>query len=162
MNLEIQNLMTPQEILEKDIFEEPYIILPEDFKRFNDLLKYREEIRTLKLVPFKEKVMHEKYNSLDKGQLFTEVQQYFFDKNIVVKDNLYFYLLPYDCTQQLIWIKDKSISTQEIVEFISSVIEENHLNLNDIILFERPLGIKAKYIKGTFPQIRHIHFWTRK
>ena len=45
-----------------------------------------------------------------------------------------------------------------ILKFVQSKIDKYGY---DVILFERPLNIKTELVKGSFPYIRHIHFWHR-
>ena len=57
-----QSLLTPQSILQREELEKPYLIFPEDFKSFDDLLKVRELIRDLRLVPIKSDEMQKYYH----------------------------------------------------------------------------------------------------
>ena len=69
--------------------------------------------------------------------------------------NQFPYLLPEDTSQNIIWIKDGT-SEAEVQVFIYNRILEIE---KDIIMFERPFNVKTKMVKGSFPFIRHIHFW---
>ena len=65
---------------------------------------------------------------------------------------------PKDVSQNIIWIKENTPQKQ-VYSFINKKITEIG---NDIILFERPFGIKTKLVKPSFPFLRHIHFWYKK
>jgi hypothetical protein len=59
--------------------------------------------------------------------------------------------------QNIVWIQENT-PQNKVLEFLNAKIQE--LN-TDIILFERPFGIKTKLVKPSFPFIRHIHLWTK-
>jgi hypothetical protein len=148
----ISDLLTPQNILQKEEHEQPYIIFPQDFKSFDDLLEVRELIRDLRLVPIKSDDMQKYYHSFSKEHLLNQIN--FTDSNILYLKNNFPYLLPEDVSQNIIWIKEGT-SDIEIFNFIEDKIE----NLGDVILFERSPLIKTKLVKSSFPHIKHIHLW---
>lgn len=158
--MDVRSLLTPKHILAQEEFDEPYIILPKDFERFEQILKYRDYVRDLKLCPLKDFDSHAFYNSLGKEDLFLEVQAYLKHDDIVIRPNKYPYLLPANCEQMLIWIK-KNVSDGDVIQFIENYISENNYDISDIILFERPFHTTSKYVKGTFPHVRHIHLWRK-
>ena len=152
----IKNLLTPEHVLNKDIHDNPYVIFLEDFPSFEDLLKYRHEIRDLRLVPIKTDEMHKKYHSYDKDTLLATID--FSKCSILYMPNEFPYMLPSDVSQNLVWIKEGTSQT-EVVNFLENKIKEIG---KEVILFERPNNIKTKLVKGSFPYIRHIHFWFKK
>jgi hypothetical protein len=151
----ITNLFTPKNLLEQEEHDSPYIIFPQDFKSFEDLLKVRDLIRDLKLVPIKSDKMQEYYHSFSKEQLLNQIN--FINSNILYLENNFPYLLPEDVSQNIIWIKENTSDTE-----IFNFIEEKISQLGDIILFERSPLIKTKLVKSSFPHIRHIHLWHKK
>lgn len=151
----IQELLTPSHLLQKEEHDKPYIIFPQDFKSFEELLKVKDLIRELKLVPIKSDKMQEYYHSFNKDQL---INQIIFDtSNILYLENNFPYLLPEDVSQNIIWIKENT-SDNEVFSFIEDKISK----LGEIILFERSPLIKTKLVKSSFPHIRHIHLWHKK
>ena len=152
----IKNLLTPLSILNKEVHETPYIIFLEDFPSFDILLKYRHEIRDLKLVPIKTDEMHKKYHSYDKNALLATID--FSKSSILYMPNQFPYMLPSDVCQNLVWIKEGT-PENEVITFLEEKIKEIN---KEVILFERPNNIKTKLVKGSFPYIRHIHFWFKK
>jgi hypothetical protein len=161
MASKLYSLMTPAELLEREIFDRPFVITPEEFTSFEELLSVREEIRNLKLVPIKDDYMHDLYNSIDKEELLEEVNSYTSDSNLTFIQNQYPYWLSSDVNQSLIWIKD-GVRPLEITSFLARLIFRLDVSPDEIILFERPSNTKSVLIKGTFPAMRHIHLWTKK
>jgi len=152
------DILTPNSVLCSEEHSKPFIIFPEDFKSFEDLLKVKDLIRDLKLVPIKSDEMQLYYHSFTKEELLKTIQ---FDENsnfLFIK-NSFPYILPEDVEQYLIWIKEDT-DQEQVIKFIEEKCLE--LNTKDIILFERPFGIKTKLVKPSFPFIRHIHFWYKK
>jgi len=140
--------------------DKPSIIFTKDFPSFDDLIKVKEEIQQLKLVPIKSDEIYEKYHSIANEDLISSIE---FTSNVIFLENMYPYLLPEDISQNIIWIKDNT-SEIEIHNFIKDKYTELSLSRQnfDAIIFERPLNITTKLVKGSFPQIRHIHFWFKK
>lgn len=157
----ILDLMTPPEILNLKEFETAVPILPERFPTFDDLLWHRGAIRNLALLPVKTDEMRAYYKTLDKNELAEEVWSQLGDEYFMFAQNKFPYMVPENTLQFIIWIKDQLESRESIAEFIKYVVEMQKFRLEDLILFERPIGITTKLVKGTFPAIRHIHLWTR-
>ena len=163
---DITALLTPAEILSQPEFDHPRVIFPTPpagrgkrvITNFSQLILYREEIRTLRLLPIKNDEIHAKYNSLDKSKLIDDINLYFVDTDIIFMRNEYPYWLPSDVGQYIIWLKSDIV---DYVGFIGGVISLLGLGLDDIVMFERPKGITQKLIKGTLPKFRHIHFWVK-
>ena len=158
---DILKIMTPKELLLQSSFEKPFIISPKEFDCFETLLKYRDEIKNLLLVPVKDDDTYKKYHLVNEEDLKTEVELFLKDSPIALVKNAYPYWLSEDIEQKLIWIKE---NTEEdiVLSFIEKTLIESNLTTHEVILFERPLGIKVPLIKGTFPYKRHIHFWHKK
>ena len=150
--MDLSQLMTPKSILEKEKHDQPYLLFPEDFPTFASLYEHREAIRDLILVPIKSDDMHKYYHSLNKEELIKSVN--FNNCNILYMENQFPYMLASDVSQNLIWIKENT-TDDEVNAFILSKIKEIN---RKVILFERPTS-STKFVKGSFPHIRHIHFW---
>ncbi len=138
-------------IMKKD---EPSIIFLEDFKSFEQLWNYRDLIKELKLVPIKSDEIHTKYHSISKEDLIASIN--FENENVIFRENKYPYLLPDDISQNIIWIKEGV--SEEIVE---KFIEEKLTKYGKAIVFERGIS-DIKMVKGSFPFLRHWHFWHKK
>ena len=149
----VKKLLTPPHILNKLEHDNPFIIFPDDFKSFDELLQCREDIRDLRLVPIKSDEMQIKYHSIDKADLLSSIN--FENEDILFMQNNFPYMLPNDLNQMIIWIKEGTLE-EKVIEFIEEKIT---LYGEDVILFERPFNIKTKLVKGSFPLVRHIHFW---
>lgn len=157
---ELEKHLTPDSILKTKEFDEPYFIAPQDFKTFDDLLEYKDAIRDLKLVPLKDDTTHDKYNSSNKAEMLELLKNSLDGDIIVTSINEYPYHLPADCEQNLIWIVPETDNVT-VHLYISLLLKYLELDLKDVIFFERPLNIKSKFVKGTFPYLRHIHFWRK-
>lgn len=151
--MKVTDLLTSDDILNKKEFKQPYVLLPKDFKCYDDILKYRHMVRDLELVPIKSDEIHKKYHSVDTEKLLKSID--FSKSPILFKENEFPYLLPKDVAQYLIWIQNLT-PQKEVLNFLQSKIDEYGEN---VIIFERPLNIKTQLVKGSFPHIRHIHFW---
>lgn len=149
----VKKLLTPPHILNKIEHDNPFIIFPEDFKSFDELLQCRNDIRDLRLMPIKSDELQIKYHSIDKNDLLNSIN--FDNQDILFMSNQFPYMLPDDLNQMIIWIK-QGTSEEKVIEFIEQKIT---LYGEDVILFERPFNIKTKLVKGSFPLVRHIHFW---
>ena len=156
----VNHLLTPPSVLGGDV-SDPYVIRQTEFTKFEELLEYRIEIKNLKLVPVKTQEMYDKYHKSDTG-IWTEKVKDIIDENgIVLLDNEFTYDLPEDVSQKVVWISP-NLNEDEIKEFISKAIHHLGLDKNEVILFERPKNVDMNLIKGSFPSIRHIHFWHKK
>jgi hypothetical protein len=149
----VKKLLTPPHILSKSEHDNPYIIFPEDFKSFDELLQCRDDIKELRLVPIKSDEMQIKYHSVDKTDLLSSIN--FEYEDILFMENQFPYMLPNDLHQMIIWIK-QGTTEEKVIQFIEEKIT---LYGEDVILFERPFNINTKLVKGSFPLVRHIHFW---
>ena len=109
-------------------------------------------------MPIKDDAMHKFYNSHDRKELAKEQSVKLRHRDIVMEDNRFPYWLPRDVQQRVIWVKD-GVSNRRVVEFIINVIQSE--KLSNFISFERPNDSKIALIRGTIPQIRHLHFWTQ-
>ena len=157
----ILQIMTPEQVLEKTEFERAFPILPERFPTFDDLITWRPQIRDLILLPVKSDEMRAYYKTLDKNELAKDVWESIGDRDFLFAENEFPYMVPESTKQFIIWVRHPLQSRENVAEFIASVVTENDFRLEDLILFERPLGITTKLVKGTFPLIRHVHLWTR-
>lgn len=157
---EIKDNLTPADILSKIEFEKPEIITPVSYNNFEELLLQKNKIKNLELVPIKNDEIHVFYNSINKELLANFLKEEFGNDDIILLRNQYQYWLPEDVSQYIIWMKDE-VGELDIIRFIKNCLCYFRLNLEDIILFERPRNIKSYLVKGTFPIYRHIHFWKK-
>jgi hypothetical protein len=153
--------MTPNSVLESTEFGQAFPILPERFPTFDDLIVWRQQIRDLILLPVKSDEMRAYYKTLDKEQLAKNVWKWLANERFIINTNEFPYMVPKSTLQYIIWIKDPTESRESVADFIKTIVESNDWKLDDLILFERPIGITTKLVKGTFPMIRHVHLWTR-
>ena len=96
----------------------PFIIFPDDFKNFEKLFLYRDDIKKLKLIPIKSDEMQRKYHNVSKEELLNGIN--FNGKNIILLENQYKYMLPEDIWQGIIWIKEGTNET-EVIKFINGL-----------------------------------------
>jgi len=139
------------------VYGDPSVIYVEDFSSFEELLSFRDKIRDMELVPIKSDDMHKKYHATDKMELMSSID--FGSSNIIFSENKFPYMLPEDVSQNLIWIKDGT-SQLEVISFVEEHVRTH--GMSNVIIFERPNNIDVKLVKGSFPFIRHIHFWHKK
>lgn len=158
----IYGIMTPRAVLEELEFAQPEIITPRLYPNFEALLQNREMIQTLRLLPVKTDAEYIRYHQQSKMQLMKMIESYFYDSSIAQAANLFPYFLPNDVKQYIIWTKNRYESDEEIAQFIAKSMKLLQLILDDVILFERPNRTAARFVKGSFPDYRHIHFWKRK
>jgi len=155
-------LMTPKEILAKKDFDKPLIIHPERISRFDELLTVRHEVRDLMLVPVKDDAMYLHYKTIDKEILLQEITSKFSPAiKVFTTHNKFPYWLPTDLEQRLVWIAPDTMD-EEVVTHILALAYAEGITENEIILFERPANITTTLVRGTFPQVRHVHLWTKK
>jgi hypothetical protein len=163
--VDIISSMTPTEILEQEVLEPPKIITPREFQSFDDLVKFKEDIRQLKLLPVKNDVMYEYYKQFNRDELAEEIIEKFkqYKCDIFSERNKFPYWIPRDVRQDIIWIKE-NVSDELVINFIHELMLYRRVDLSlrsSFILFERSNRCKSKLVKGTIPQVRHIHFWTK-
>lgn len=157
----IVQLMTPDEILHQRDFSKPEVIDPLRYLDFDSLVGRREDIRCLRLLPVKLDEEYVRYHGIPKELLDGYVLDYLKDSKLTMAINRFPYWLPEDLGQYIIWASNPHTPNLEIAEFISRLMPLAGLSLDEIILFERPKNISTKLIRGTFPDIRHIHFWIK-
>lgn len=160
--LQVLDLMTPDEILKMEQHERARPIMPEMFKKFDDLLSFRGSIRNLALLPIKSDVDRATYNSIPKDQLERQLLAQLGEHEHAVLVNQFPYLLPPDVTQRLLWLRDRDAPRERVAEIILALCVVEHISVSELITFERPLRCSTSLVKGTFAQVRHVHLWTRK
>lgn len=154
--INLAEYITPNHVLSREQHNQPFIIFPEDYKSFEDLFKYKDLIRNLELLPIKSDLMYKKYHDSDQLELIKSID--FLNNNILFMENQFPYMLPEDVSQNILWIKDGT-KQSEVFYFLYNKLLEIGL---EVIIFERPNNITTKLVKGSFPHIRHIHFWHKK
>lgn len=156
---QVLNLMTPPEILLGREFLRPGIIDPRIYPNFQSLLVDRERIRHLELLPIKTDDEYVRYHEQVKEGLERQIKEVLGPSEMAIAPNLFPYWLPEDLEQSLIWIANPNTPSIEIAEFIAKTMRLLRLAPNKLILFERPINIEIKLIRGTFAEVKHIHFW---
>lgn len=161
MTKEILGLMTPEELFTKVDFLKPEPIHPGIYTCFDSLLEKRDDIRNLRLVPVKSDEQYHRFHAQSQETLIAEVLEHIKDTPISLAVNGYPYWLPEDLYQGIIWLKDPETPRIAIAEFIEEILERTGSSPEGIILFERPLNLDTKLVRGSFPAVRHVHFWTK-
>lgn len=177
---QLQRTMTPLDVLSRESFEPPKVIHPKRYLNFNSLLLNRAAISRLELVPVKSDAMQAHYHSFDREVLRAEVAKLVGSEVMLLAPNQFPYDLPADVEQHIVWFNqaeweldialkfdDRHRSRTEWAQarmtcFIAQVMVKLELDLDDIICFERPLGITTKLVRGSFPHYKHSHLWIRK
>ncbi|MFA5933433.1 MAG: hypothetical protein WCV81_04120 [Microgenomates group bacterium] len=156
---DVLGIMTPPEILLGREFKKPGIIDPKIYPKFNSLLKDRDKIRHLELLPIKTEDEYNRYHAQKKEDLERQVKDFLGPSDMAAAPNLFPYWLPDDLNQSLIWLASPATERIIAAEFIAKVMTVLRLTPDKVILFERPINIDTKLVRGTFKQVRHIHFW---
>lgn len=154
---ELNQLLTPKEILEGDEFDDPTIIGPPTYPNFDSLLAERERIRMLQIVPFKRDWLRSLYKGLPKEDLLQSIENTLSNEPLVLAPNHFPSFLPDDVVQRVLWIRDKNTDP---APFIAQCIVRLGIPLDEAIFYERPRKAQ-KPISGTVPEIRHVHVLTR-
>lgn len=157
----VSRLMTPKSILEQTAFEQPIAIAPYIYHSFSELVADREMIRHLKLLPVKSSEARAFYHQQPKDLLYSRVLSYLGESPIALASNGFPDMLPDDVGQFLVWIRNHEVSDEQVVQFIAQCMEKLNLSEEDLILFERSRKTTQPLVRGTFAEMRHIHFWTR-
>ncbi len=158
---QMDQVLTPERLLACGYFLPPRPIFMSQYPDFDALLKSRDEIRTLGLLPIKSETVYQQYKQTPLNQLNAQVEAILSGEQLAVADNAFPYFLPRDVRQLLIWADD-NVSKFDINDFCARLMQSFGLEIGDVISFERPRKVEAKLLRGTFPQKRHIHFWTRR
>ena len=156
---QVLSLLTPKEILAQKEFSLPEIMTPEKYRSFDALLFNRERIRKLQLVPVKTDGDRTDYHNRTSAEHARIIAGYFGEENIVLAQNLFPYFLPVDVEQYIIWLKEPKTEERVIAKFAAGCMRDFGLAPRQVILFERPLSTESKLVRGTVPEIRHVHFW---
>ena len=158
----ILGLLTPADVLERTEFELPEVIVPWKFPNFEALLARRDDIRTLKLLPVKNDEEYKRYHSESREDLVRGVEGYLGGEPIVLAPNQFPYFMPDDVLQNIVWMRDPNTSNNDLAQFLERVMRLLDVSLDRVILFERPMQTASKLVRGTLPQYRHVHIWTKK
>ena len=159
--LDVHRLMTPCDMLAQIDFAQAMAIAPYQYFSFTDLLADRELIRNLRLLPVKSSADRAFYHAQPKDELFRRVLGYLGDSDIALAKNAFPDMLPEDVGQYLVWVRDQQIREVEVLQFIAGCMQKLELTSEDLILFERSRNTNVPLVRGTFAEMRHIHFWTR-
>lgn len=159
----VVELLTPQHILNEAVqIGMPRAIDPRIHVNFNSLLVQRHTIKNLQLVPVKSDEMRAYYKSLSKFHLKSEIHSKFEHDEFVISENEYPYAIPSDVEQLILWLRDRETSHYDIAGIVAATLRLRGLQTSDVILFERPGKSSQVMVRGTFPEIRHIHIWLPK
>ena len=158
---QLSSILTPEQLLACGYFLPPRPIFLSQYPDFDALLKSRDEIRTLGLLPIKSEEVYQQYGQIPSDELSVQVDAILAGERLAVAENAFPYNLPRDLRQLLIWADD-DVSRLGITDFCARLMQISGLEIDDVIAFERPRKVEAKLLRGTFPQKRHIHFWTRR
>lgn len=156
----IRDLMTPPEIVNAETFQfEPEVISPTTAPDAAALLRRRADVRNLTLLPVKEHVMHETYNSQrNDPRLVEEIIDYLGGEPYAIADNKFPYRLPPGIEQYIVWINPQR-NAGGVDFFMAECLSHFNLTTDSLILFERSSKTSMKLFKGTFKSFHHIHFW---
>ena len=156
----IKEILTPQELLSLTEFPVPRVINHTTHLNFNSLWLHRNSIRTLQLLPHKTDEMRAHYQAQNKNMLLQNLYDVMGNDDILFADNDFPYALPSDVKQQILWIR--SIDEAELPFYLAIFLQYLDKTPSDLILFERSVATQTKMVRGTFPQMRHIHIWTAR
>ena len=150
-----------QEIVNTCITAEAKMILPDNFSDYQSLLNKRQEIQQLLWLPVKTNEDRAEYHKIPKQTLIDNVNSLLSNANVKIAKNAYPYFLPPTVSQYIVWVSDNS-SKNEIISQIFSFLKLFKIeNVTDIIIFERPRKSDRLLVKGTLPEIRHLHLWIK-
>lgn len=155
--MNITELRTPADLLEKIDLPAPKPILVWDYPNFDALLLVRDKIRLLELTPIKTDEAQAYYKTFSRPALGEEVLKELGSQEFLFAPNRFPYFLPDDVDQIILWI-NKNVSEERINNKLTALLEL----YGDAILFERSTVTNTPLSKGTIRTVRHIHFWCRK
>lgn len=157
---ELAELMTPQHILESTDFPQPEIIDPNSQRTFEELLKVRNEISQLRLVPRKTEEQRAFYHT-HKENALAIVRQQLDTASFLLRPNTFRDHLPADVHQHIIWMKNPETKMPTVVDFLADAMEINGISSDEIIVFERPRKASMPFVRGTVSTFRHMHVWVK-
>lgn len=158
---EVRDIMTPDEIFDITEFEKPEVITPYLYPDFDSLLLERNRIRRLQLVPIKSEEEYQWYHKQPPELLASLVLDCLGDSPLALAPERFPNFLPEDVGQYMVWARDMETTKNDAAEFTTKCMQLLGLDTTRVILFERPLNIQTRLVRGSFPAIRHIHFWRK-
>ncbi|MCL5091476.1 MAG: aminoglycoside phosphotransferase family protein [Patescibacteria group bacterium] len=158
----ISPILTPTEYLHATQFEQPETIDPKKYPDFDSLMKERERIRNLQLVPVKRSEDWKGYNRERRGKRLDTIAGYLKDADFAYELNLYPYDLPPDTDQYILWLKDKNASPETVAQYAAQVVQALSIDPDEMIVFERSMEANSRFVRGSVPEFRHLHVWVRK
>lgn len=156
--------MPPEEVLHSSKFSEPEHISSNNVAGFEDLHAHRNAIQWLSLVPIKSPSVHAYFHDEDPDRLLRELQLEIEPNGMALLPNRYPYALPREIHQAVLWYAPGS-SRVQIMRFVAQLIGNFKLKNEELIIFERPINtevLNVKYVRGSFRQLPHLHFWTKR
>lgn len=154
----VEELLTPENLLLQTEFPSPEIITPGTYPHFADLLVQRERIRNLQLLPVKTDDDRTDYHQ-QSALTLKMVRSYVQADRFCLQTNLFPYFLPPDVEQYILWLQDFREDRCTIALELARGIQLLGKTPEEVIIFERPLKTQSRLVRGTVPQIRHIHLW---
>lgn len=159
---EISTLMRPKADFDK-VGHRIKMISPTEYPTFDTLLKHRQSIRDLQLVPKRRPEMQVEYDRMPRELFLFIVNRFYLDWSPVsITTELYPYDLPPDLQQYVVWLYPEVGTDYLAASFIANVINLMGLTSNDVIMFERSSLAKKNLLRPSLPEVRHIHLWLRK
>jgi len=157
----VMSLMTPKWIRDQEAHERE-IISTNAYPTFDSLLRARNLIRDLRLVPAKSESSQADAKNMPRD-IFLDIikTHYLSDSPISLVKELFPSDISEDTSQQVIWILDNSIPDFPIARFVAQTLKLRKLSTDDVILFERSNRTTTPFVKTAIPEYRHIHMWTR-
>jgi len=158
----ISPLLTPPEFLHATQLGEPKKIDPKKYPDFASLMKERERIRSLQLVPVKRSEDWKGYHKENRDKRLGLIGDYLKDADFAYELNLYPYDLPPDTDQYILWLKDKDASPETVAQYVAQVVQSLSINPDEMIVFEKSMEANSRFVRGSVPEYRHLHVWVRK
>ena len=155
--------MTPASILSQPN-RDKRIITPDKYPDFETLLRDRQAIRDLILVPKRADEVQTEYEQMT-HETFVQIvtDHYLHGEPMALVNELYPSNLPGGVFQYVLWIANRSTSDDLIAECIAQILGLSEASPDRLIMFERSNDLSAtEYIRAAVPQYRHIHIWTDK
>lgn len=151
----LAELLTPKEAL-LNPSQEFCMITPDVIKDRFHLLSLREEIRNLRLVPVKDPETYARYHSFSKIDLLKPIIDRLDQIDHYFDENMFPYYLPRGIAQNILWLRE-GISDSRLYSILTEILDK--FDLSNVIIFERPVGVNIKYVRGSVSEIRHLHIW---
>lgn len=159
---QVLGLMTPQAVLEQ-VEHHRAIISPTEYPTFDSLLRERQRIRNLELVPLRSDMTQAAYEKMTPEIFLPIIRDHYLQDSVAsLVRELYPSDLPADTDQYVVWVNSRETSDHMIAEFIARNMKVLNRSLSEVILFERSRTTKTPFVRAAVPEFRHVHVWIRK